>query len=548
MPYSDFSIAITYVAGLALFVAAYLFLSIRHTKNKAKARIRGRFGQPPPQDDRDIHGMTAYYVATSAGYSAPEIDGITWNDLDMDKVFRRINACESSVGEEYLYAQIHRQVEPHALEQRERLIEWLDANPDACFEIQYTLSCLGKEAHNGLHALVKGAQAKVFKNASLLRILAVMPVVSAPLLFINTLLGVAAIISFAFVNFFVYHHHKLKMDADFVTLRYLSGMFACCKLLLGKKFTGWDDHAQGLRAAYKPFRFLTGRMAGTYLSRQAVSELQVIIDMAKQSFLMDVVRYSKVMRTIAVHQDEFRRLYAALGEIDTAISVLSYRKSLPRYCLPGFHERNAVEFEEIYHPLLSNPVTNSGSIRRGSVITGSNASGKSTFIKALAVNGILAQTIHTCCAGRFVTRPALVMTSMAVRDSITDKESYFITELKSLKRILDTIPKRYCVCYIDEILRGTNTIERIAASGAVLRHLAAQDCLCVVASHDIELTDILAQTHDNYSFSERVTEKGIEFDYKLQEGAAKTRNAILLLGYMGFDPSIVQEAMDHSML
>jgi DNA mismatch repair ATPase MutS len=176
------------------------------------------------------------------------------------------------------------------------------------------------------------------------------------------------------------------------------------------------------------------------------------------------------------------------------------------------------------------------------LITGSNASGKSTFIKALAINGILAQTLLTCAAGRFQTRPSLIITSMAMRDDISKGDSYFIVEIKSLKRIMDLVRKYPCVCYIDEVLRGTNTVERIAASVSVLEYLHARRCLCVVASHDIELADILAAKFDNYHFCERVTDDGITFDYKLKHGAATTKNAIRLLGFMGFGEEIVDKA------
>lgn len=97
-------------------------------------------------------------------------------------------------------------------------------------------------------------------------------------------------------------------------------------------------------------------------------------------------------------------------------------------------------------------------------------------------------------------------------------------------------------CYIDEILRGTNTIERIAASTSVLEYLHTQNCLCVVASHDIELTGILAGIYDNYHFCEQVTDGGIVFDYKLKLGASTTRNAIKLLSFMDFHAEIVDRA------
>jgi DNA mismatch repair ATPase MutS len=129
---------------------------------------------------------------------------------------------------------------------------------------------------------------------------------------------------------------------------------------------------------------------------------------------------------------------------------------------------------------------------------------------------------------------------MAMRDNISDGDSYFIVEIKSLKRILDLTQNYPCTCYIDEILRGTNTIERIAASASVLDYLHSQNCLCVAASHDIELTNILADKFDNYHFCEQVTNDGIIFDYKLKHGASTTRNAIRLLSFMGFHSEIIE--------
>jgi DNA mismatch repair ATPase MutS len=131
---------------------------------------------------------------------------------------------------------------------------------------------------------------------------------------------------------------------------------------------------------------------------------------------------------------------------------------------------------------------------------------------------------------------------MAMRDDLLAGESYFTAEVKSLKRIIDLMQKYHCTCFIDEILRGTNTIERIAASTAVLEYLHSQDCLCIVASHDIELTNILADKFDNYHFCEQIANDEVNFDYKLKSGPSTTRNAIKLLSLLGFDPEIVKSA------
>lgn len=111
-------------------------------------------------------------------------------------------------------------------------------------------------------------------------------------------------------------------------------------------------------------------------------------------------------------------------------------------------------------------------MKQGVLLTGSNASGKSTFLKTVAVNGILAQTIHTCLADRYASCFYQMYTSMALRDDLQSQESYYIVEIKSLKRILDHVGEEVpMICFVDEVLRGTNTVERIAASSQILKSM-----------------------------------------------------------------------------
>lgn len=278
------------------------------------------------------------------------------------------------------------------------------------------------------------------------------------------------------------------------------------------------------------------------IMQRGFSDLDFFAEYVRIVFLTDIKKYNKVMHTIGKNIESFKRLYETVGELDAAVSILSFRKSLPFYSIPETTAECKIEFSDIYHPLLSDPVPNTALIANDCIVTGSNASGKSTFIKSMAINAILGETIHTCCARTFAMRPGLVVTSMATRDNIVGGESYFVAETKSLKRIIDKTASVYCICFIDEILKGTNTIERIAASAAVLKYLHGTESLSVVASHDIELTEILKELLDNYHFSEQITDDGIAFDYKLKSGPSDTRNAIKLLAYLGYDAKIVRDA------
>ena len=132
---------------------------------------------------------------------------------------------------------------------------------------------------------------------------------------------------------------------------------------------------------------------------------------------------------------------------------------------------------------------------------------------------------------------------MALRDDIGGGDSYFIVEIKSLKRILDESKKEEpLLCIIDEVLRGTNTIERIAASSRILSVLDKKWILPFAATHDIELSYILKDIYTNYHFEEEIEGNQVIFNYLLKKGMATTRNAIRLLDMLGYEKEVVKEA------
>lgn len=119
-----------------------------------------------------------------------------------------------------------------------------------------------------------------------------------------------------------------------------------------------------------------------------------------------------------------------------------------------------------------------------------------------------------------------------------------MVEIRALKRIMDMVKEEGSpvLCFVDEVLRGTNTVERIAASAQILKNMSRKNCLCFAATHDIELTYLLEKIYSNYHFSEEIEENDIYFTYRMMEGRAQTRNAIKLLGIMGFSSGIIDEA------
>jgi len=524
-------------------MATVIIISIISDVSARKRRmdeLKESFGKPP-ESDRDCEFDSISKYTQYMKDKSLRVDDITWNDLDMNKVFRRINVCLTSVGEEYLYNCLHElPLNPDKLQAREQLIRFFEKYPDKRLAVQSCLAGVGRDNFNGLPFLLFFGSHKMLKFHHVYNILALLPVLGALLFFVSISTGFFTVLGAFILNLIVYLRTKNQVDVEIPTIGYLTtvlkGVRRICKL------KNLDD-MPGMRELTRIFAVFKPAMRSAPSTKTGVGDMMdSFFQYINILFLYDIRKYNTFVKMIVRHKEDLHTLYRSVGEIDLALCVLSFRISLPIAAVPEFHDGNSMEFSDIFHPLINSPVTNSGKVDKPSLITGSNASGKSTFIKSLAVNGILAQTINTDAAREFKLRHSLIMTSMAIRDDIAGGDSYFIVEIKSLKRILDKIRTFPCICFIDEILRGTNTVERIAASTAVLEFIHTQDCICLAASHDIELTNILAGKYDNYHFREQVSDTGVAFDYLLRHGPSSTRNALKLLSFTEFDNNIVTRA------
>ncbi len=520
----------------AIAYAAYKLIT---GDKKLKQELDSRFGELP--DKKNSEDFRGFYWDEKLKHSDSGlyIDDITWSDLDMDKVFEAINCCQTSAGEECLYAILREPLfDIEALNGRESLIARLSGDKKLRLDIQVYLSKLGKADGGALSTFCYGISSKRVKHPVTYRILAIVPFLCAGLIAVSVPLGVLLLAASIITNGIVYYVTKGRIERELGTIRYFSALLWCAGKIT--KHGGLDSHAAGksIKEGFLRFKRLGGKLSG--ITQQRVSELDFLAEYFRIFFLSNIRNYNRIVNILEKNIGGFRTLYKSIGEVDAAIAAASFRKSLGFYTLPEFTQGPRINAADICHPLLKHPVPNTAELSFD-LITGSNASGKSTFIKAVAVNGILAQTIHTCTARSYRTPLCLVITSMAVRDNLTEGESYFITEIKSMKRILDTIPKTFCACFIDEILKGTNTIERIAASASVLSRIRAMNCVCAAATHDIELTRMLPG-YENYHFGERVTENGVVFDYTIKPGPSTTKNAIALLDYMDFDKKVVDDA------
>ncbi|HSW00365.1 MAG TPA: hypothetical protein VLI39_09355 [Sedimentisphaerales bacterium] len=241
---------------------------------------------------------------------------------------------------------------------------------------------------------------------------------------------------------------------------------------------------------------------------------------------------------------------SALAELEAMCSLASFSAELPVACYPEPDAERTLHIEDGRHPLIPAPDAVPNSIHltrdlRTWVVTGPNAAGKSTFVRMVGVNVLLAQIGAAVPAQEMRGSPIRLITDVRIRDDLALHESYFLSEVRRLRRlVLDAESGTPLLGLIDEPFRGTNSQERAAAGVALLEHLMASSNLFVIATHEEVLAQTAARvpTAANCHFQERLHDGGIEFDYLLRPGPAGTKTAIRILEREGYPPSLLQRA------
>lgn len=231
-----------------------------------------------------------------------------------------------------------------------------------------------------------------------------------------------------------------------------------------------------------------------------------------------------------------------LGRLELLLSLGTYSFNYPDRIFPEVTTEPKLTASELGHPLIPEDqlVKNDVTLQidpRVVLITGSNMSGKSTFLRTLGVNVLLAQAGAPVYASRFVWKPMEVLSSLRQSDSLQENTSLFLNELKQLKFILEKVQSgAFCLVLLDEVLRGTNSEDKYTGSYHLIHKLLEQNSLVVMATHDLKLSQ-LEQTHPqevvNYCFESQIENGKLHFDYTIKKGVARNRNATWLMKDMG---------------
>lgn len=542
--------------AMVIFVVLVMgkeYLNSKKYRKKILDKLYQSYGTPAERNYKpgEMDHIMMYYHKHQVPH---QIDDITWNDLNMDQIYQTINTSCSAAGDEYLYYRLRTPVyDAGEMEKLEHKIHFFTEHEKERHDVQSAFYSLGRTGKYSIYEYLEYlddlGERRNFKYVFFDLLL----FVCIGLMFLSPIYGIVLLLVVLCHNIIVYFKEYKQIEPYITSFRYVRRLLECVEQIKSMQLPAFSGEQEKLTECYQSLKnFRRSSYLVLSSAKGNSNPLEIVLDYLRMCFSLDLIQFNKALRSVRGHMDEIDEMITLLGQMETAVVIGSYRNSLQDgCCIPVIHYEEQAErklrIQDVYHPLLTNPVKNSLQAERGVLLTGSNASGKSTFLRTVAISALFAQTIHTCSASYYEAPVFRIYSSMSLKDNLLGGESYYMAEIKSMKRILDQSriagkEKIHVLCFVDEVLRGTNTVERIAASTRIMQMFADEQTLCFAATHDVELTKLLVDRYDNYHFEERIEEEDIYFPYRLMTGPATSRNAIALLKMLGYDDRIISGA------
>lgn len=525
-----------------------LFLVNNYIKKKRlqnlKKRLLANWGKPKETKYFNFYVIKKYFENSNKEFYH-QIPDNTKDDLDLEELFKFLDRTSSKIGQQYLYYKIRTIKTIEKLKNFSKLNQLFLTNDKLRLESQVILSKLNSENAYDLEKLIHDEPIKKPKYLKLIYASSITSVVLISLSFFNPIFSLLLLPIFSVNAVF---HYRNKSNVTY----YINGVNQLSKALkVSKELSAKNEiksHFTDLSFIKKINNIKTKtEFIGfeDHLLNEYAMLFWVVFEIIKIQFMVEYIIFFSFVDSIKNEKESIHKLFQFIGEIDSAIAVASIKSGNLTYCEPTFTNSKHINTTEITHPLIENCVANNLNLKSKSLLlTGSNMSGKTTFIRTIALNSVLAQTLHICFAKVYSAPFFKLYSSIRISDNLFDEESYYLKEVLTIKKLIEASKNdEPCLFVLDEIFKGTNTIERISGGKAILSFLNEKNHTVLVSTHDIELTKLLEK--DNYElhhFSESIIDDELKFDHKLKSGELKTRNAIKILELYKYPSKIIDNA------
>jgi hypothetical protein len=538
-----------------------------------------------------VGGVTASPSDSISASDRPDapasLDDRTWSDLNLDAVFATIDRTESTLGQQALYHRLRSAPVADHLDAFDALVERMRTDAAAREQAQLTLARLQDPAGYDLWWLAQGEALGTRPWHALFPALALgmlASLVAIPLWPGALLLAIVLIV----INLLVRIATARRVGALLGSFRQIGPLLATGEALAFLDAPDVQAITGALRTELPALRSL--RAVARWAGRDPLAAdplTAMLLEYLNLLFLVDLNALYFGTRELQARGGALRRVIAATGDIDSAIAVASFRAGARHWTRPRFRNSTATPatnataatatiaatsasatLTDICHPLIDAAVPNSIALGppHGVLVTGSNMSGKTTFLRTVGVTTILAQTINTCLATEYDAPVFSVRSCIGRTDDLVAGKSYYLVEVEAVLALVRASASGTPHLFLlDELFRGTNAVERVAAAEAVLiellvpsRHADAhagatatatasarqlKPHAVLVSTHDDGLVDLVGDLYVPCHFAETVGDEGLVFDHRLRPGPATTHNAIALLRLHGAPDSLVSHAL-----
>jgi len=515
---------------------------------KRIALLKAEWGKPK-EEAFNYNLIEEYFSLKPSGESPYQLKDRAVEDLDFLSFFEFIDRTNSAIGQQYLYYKLRQlNTTPAHLEQLEERIQHYSKEEEKRIVLQLALIKINQKSDYYLPFIIHGKLPEKMKHLWVIRLLQLLFFAGILATSINTAFLLPLILIFG-INAFI--HYRAKGEIGFFTSVFsrLGAVTHITKKILPEAGLSSSEEAV-YRANIKGLEKIVNKINVLRTDRLQDNELGAllwyVLELLKVVTLSEIITFNSVVDEIKAAREPLDDFFVLIGELDLALSVAALRVGLPHYSTPTFAPpQKEIEVTSLYHPLVKDCVANDLRLINSSLLlTGSNMSGKSTFIKAINLNIIAAQALNTSFSQSCRIPFLGLATSIRIADDLLMDKSYYMEEVNAIGSLIELSKQQniQILFTIDEVFKGTNTIERVSAAKAILEYLNQGQHIVLVSTHDIELTQLLSQAYDLYYFQERIENETLSFDYQLRKGALKKKNAIKILEIAGYPSSIISEA------
>lgn len=507
-----------------------------------RAELRARWGLPG--EEVGFRASRYFEFTRKLTQRAAVVDDKTWSDLEFPKYFTILDTTITPIGRQYLFHQLRTyEFSKEALDRRHEAYEVLGSNRALREGLQLELKALEIDSAAYMADLLLGPEPPKIPLQRLVIPCMALAIIAIPVAIAH--LAPLWLCAMPFIlNMYICRRVDPTLSAIIGALLDCGKMLAVANRLAALRGPEGFPYLSQLGAEGPLRRELGSQVRGLgWLDTIRNSQLGAVAIIADLFFLLRFALYGSSIERFLRTRTRWLSTFELIGAVDASISVASFLQQYPHHCRPKVVSDATIVIENGYHALIAQPVKNSISLQGTSaLVTGSNMTGKTTFIKMVAMNVVLGHTLGVCLADRAMLPRSPVRALIRGDQSVESGKSRYFAEAEAIRDFIEEAASGGCRIFIlDEPFSGTNTVERVAVAKAVL-HAIGLNAQALVTTHDVELQHLLGENFKLFYFQEDPAVEGF-FDHKLHAGASTQRNAIRVLERLGYPASIIAEAL-----